>query len=335
MSLDASRKTSRRRFLSGLGGLALAPTVTGCGWLAKQPISIASHVWVGYEPMFLARSEGWLDTRQVRLVETPSATESLQALAEGKVDGAALTLDEMFKARENGTPLSVVMVFDISAGADMLLARSRLARLADLKGLRIALEQSSVGALLLAEILEKAGLTREDVRLVPLSVDRHLEAWQHDEADVFITYEPVASHLLAQGAHKLFDSRQIPDTIVDVLAIRSDMLDRTHASAVRHLIATHFRALDHLTRNPQDAAYRMARRLNLHAAEVLPAFKGLLLPDATNNRRLLTGTSPPLLATARKLSSIMTRNGLLKHEDTLNSLIHAEFLPVDTTTSQQ
>ncbi|MDP3539993.1 MAG: ABC transporter substrate-binding protein [Azonexus sp.] len=319
---------SRRRFVKLLGGLGAAWALPACESLADKPVSIASHVWVGYEPMFLARSEGWLDEKQVRIFETTAATESMRALAEGKVEGAALTLDEVFKARQEGQKLTVVMIYNISAGADMLLARAGIASLADLKGKRIGFEQSSVGELMLSEILRTGNLSRDDLKLLPLSVDKHLEAWNNNQLDAAVTYEPVASELLAQGASKLFDSRQIPNTIIDVLAMRTDVLD-SHASAIRQLIQSHFKALDHLTRNPQDAAYRMAGHLKLKAEDVLPAFKGLVLPDAAHNYRLLAGTTPELLATARKLSAVMVKNNLLKENDFLNSLIRADFLPAE------
>lgn len=316
-----------------LGKLALASglafLLSGCGWTTDKPISIASAIWVGYEPMLLARNEGWLDAKRVRLVEMASATDSLQALVEGKVDGAALTLDEMLKARAKGIPLSVVMIFDVSAGADMLVAHPGIKQFSDLKGRRIGFEQGAVGGLMLASVLRAAGLTKEDIKLVPLTIDSHRDAWARNQVDAIITYEPVASQLLAQGAVKLFDSRQIPNIIVDVLAIRSDVLDGNHATAIRHLISAHFRALNHLNRNPQDTAYRMAHHLGLPVAGVLPAFKGLLLPDAINNRRMLTGSPPQLLDTARKVSAIMVEGKLLSRDDTFTALIRADFLPTD------
>jgi NitT/TauT family transport system substrate-binding protein len=179
---------------------------------------------------------------------------------------------------------------------------------------------------MLSEILLAAGLNRDDVKLVPLGVDKHLAAWPHNEMDAVVTYEPVASALLAQGAHKLFDSRKIPNAIIDVLAIRADLLDH-RASGIRHLVQSHFRALDHLTRNPQDAAYRMAAHLKLQPADVLPAFRGLVLPDAAYNRRLLAGEPPELLVTASKLSAVMVKAGLLRLDDPMTALIRADFLP--------
>lgn len=318
---------SRRQFMVTLGGFAIAATMSGCGWFADKPITIASHVWIGYEPIFLARSEGWLDTNQVRLFETKSASDSLQALADGKVDGATLTLDEVLTARSRGIPLSVVMIFDISVGADMLISRSGIKKLADLKGLRIGVEQTAVGGLMLANILRAAGLKKTDLKIVSLTIDRQAEAWAFHKVDAMITYEPVASKMLDQGGIKLFDSRQIPNTIVDVLAIRSDVLDHGHSASVRHLISAYFKALDHLNRNPHDAAYRMASHLNLPEDNVLKSYKGLLLPDAANNRRMLTGYQPELLDTARKVFSVMVESELLPRDSNLNGLIRPEFLP--------
>lgn len=329
--LDHATCCSRRRVITASAGLALAPLLGACDWLPDQPLTVAASVWPGYELIFLAQREGWLDSRQVRLLETHSATESLQALADGKVQGAALTLDEVLHARAGGLPLSVVLIFDISAGADMLLARADLKQLADIKGRRIGFEPGAVGELMLTQVLHAAGLSKPEVALVPLAVDKQRHAWSRSEIDAVITYEPVASQLLAQDAVRLYDSRQIPNTIVDVLAVRGDALDQGHTRAVQHLIAAHFRALDHFAHNPQDAAYRMTRHLNLPVNEVLPAFKGLVLPDAAFNRRLLTGAEPELLVSARKLVSVMLRSQLLAQEDSLQALVQAKFLPVEVS----
>lgn len=323
------KQFTRRQFIASLGGLALTQVLPACSLLPKKPISVAAHVWAGYEPMFLASREGWLDSNQVILVETTSATESIQKLTAGKVLAAALTLDEVLKVRATGFPLSIVMVLDISAGADMLIVRPWIKKLADLKGQRIGFEKNTVGELLLNDILQTAKLKKQDVKLVELTVNNQLLFWNSNQMDAVVTYEPVASQLLAQNGIKLFDTKQIPNTIVDVLAINSEMLDFTHSSAIRHLISANFRVVDHIKRNPIDAAYRMAAHLGLPVADVLPAFKGLFLPDAAHNYRLMTGPSPELLTSARRLSNSMYTNKLLKHNDSLNALVNADFLPID------
>lgn len=303
--------------------------ISACQWLADQPISVASHVWLGYEPMFLARNEGWLDKKQVQLLETRSATESIQALIDKKVDAAALTLDEALKVRAMGLPISVVMVYNTSVGADMLVADKHIKKLSDLKGKRLAYEGSSLAEVMLVHVLDQANLSKQDVQLIEINVDKQYLALQNEQADAFITYEPVATQLLASGAYRLFDTRQIPNTIVDVLVVRQDKLDWPHSKAIRHLVAAHFRALNLLKYNPQDAAYRMAGHLQLDAHNVLGAYKGLLLPNIENNHRLLDGDNPPLFVSARKLSELMLQNGLIKKPDDLQSLIASQYLPRD------
>ena len=326
MNILNTLRIPRRRVL-GAAGAALLPALPSCGWLQDLPVAVAAHVWVGYEPLFMAQGRGWLDAAKVTLRETRSMVDSIAALQAGTVQAAALTLDEVLRARATGLALSAVLVFNVSMGADMLLVRSGITQLAQLKGLRIGYEASSVAEVMLAECLAAAGLTRQDVELQHISVNAQVQAWQQRAVDALISYEPVASQLLGQGMTRLFDSRQIPNTIVDVLAVRPDTLNHAHAKALRHLIAAHFRALDDLTRNPQDAAYRMAGHLNLSAAGVLSAFKGLMLPTVSNNHRLLNASPPELLSTARRVADILLRIGILTQRDALTDLAQGAYLP--------
>lgn len=302
----------------------------GYSWLTKEkPISVAAHTWLGYEPMFMARNEGWLHDARVHLHETKSASESLQALADGQVDGAALTLDEVLQARALGIPLTVVMIFNISAGADMLLVRPSIKKLSDLKGKRIGVEKSSVGEIMQSEILFEAGLTKQEVTLISLPINEQLDAWKLNQLDAVITYEPVATQVKMEGGFKIFDSRQIPNTIIDVLAMRTDTIDWHSGKNIHYLIEAHFKALNYFKRNPQDASYRISKHLDLHVSEVLKAYKGLLLPNEANNYRLMRGEKPELLGIAQKLSNIMLKARMIPKNDDFKALINADFLPLD------
>lgn len=301
-------------------------TLPGCRRSPVPPLVVAAHLWPGYEFMFLAQREGLLNEQLVSLRETGSPSESMRALLEGSVDAAALTLDEVLRTRAQGGHLSVALVFDISAGADVVLARPSIRKLKDIKGKRIGVEEGALGALMLSELLKAAYLERADVEVVPLTIDQHEAAWQRGEVDVMVCYPPTSSRLLGAGAVNLFDSRQLPNTIVDVLAVRQEVLEQKR-DAVRHLVAAHFHEVDHLQRNPQDASYRMSRHLNLPAEAVLAAYKGILLPESEQNHRLLGGEAPALLQSARILLHVMLDEKILTQTDTLDGLLRADFLP--------
>lgn len=317
---------SRRRFLKTLTAVAGVSMLGACD-TSDQTITIATHMWPGYEPLSLASDLGWLDKQLVKLIETDSATDSIKLLEAGKIDGAGLTLDEVLRIRATGMPLSILLVCDISAGADMLLVRPEIKQLSELKGKRIGVEDGALGTLMLYEILQAAGLKRSDVRTVSLTIDQQIGAWQRGEIDAAVTFEPSSRSIKAQGGKLLFDSRQIPELIFDVIAVRSNLLDKQHSAALHHLTEMQLKALQHLTINPNDAAYRMSARLKLPAEEVMSTFKGLILPDLNNNIRLLAGEHPVLLDSAQRVSKAMHEAGILHSDTAMNDLIHPEYLP--------
>ncbi|MGE0155609.1 MAG: ABC transporter substrate-binding protein [Geobacter sp.] len=318
--------TSRRDFLAGLVSVALLPLLPGC--MQRPPLRIAAHPWPGYELLFLARREGWLSEEQVRLVETSSATASLETLERGTADGACLTLDELLRARDNGLQLTAVLVFDVSAGADHILARPGISSVRQLAGKRIGVEQSALGALMLHLTLQAAGLDCRQVQVVPMTPDNHYQVWQTERLDAMVCYEPIASQMQAMGAHSIFDSRSLPGMIVDLLAVRTDLLDR-YAAQLRSLTDAHFRAYHHLVHNPQDAAYKLAGRLNLSAVRMLDAYRGLQLPVVSANRRYLQGGKAQLMNTVQTLSPIMVQHGLLQQPASLKGLFDDRFLPAE------
>lgn len=313
---------NRRRFLAA--GCTL-PLLAACG-PPRPLVRVASIVWVGYEPLFLARELGLLDEQAVRLVEMPSNTMSLMALASGEVEAAALTLDECLLAREGGLDVRAVLVFDDSAGTDVVMARPDIRRPAQLAGRRIGLEETAAGALMLSKTLEIAGLDPEQVIKVPLTADRQLAAWQDDTVDALVSYEPHATRLEALGAHRLLDSRAFPGLIVDVLVARTAALEPAPDS-FRSLIAAYFSALDHLRREPRDAAARMAPRMGIAPDAVLAALRGVRLMDAAANRAWLAGEPPRLLAAAERVAAIMRASRLLHGPVDLTGLADPRFLP--------
>lgn len=282
-----TKRMQRRTFLITMP-LAVASLLGGCRAQAQR-IRVAYHPWVGYETLLLASQFDWLPaTASLRRLE--SATGSLAALRGGQVDAAALTLDEVIRARLGGLDLVVVMVFDVSSGGDVVMAREGIDTPADLAGKRIAVELGGVGEMLLDQVLARAGLDRDDVVIVDLAVDQHLVAWGRGEIDAAVGYEPTATRLRDAGAQRLIDSRDFPDMIFDVLAVRRDRLDAVD-HVLTEVIRAHFRGLHHLRTNRQDAVYRIADAQQVSERVVNWSIAGVLLPGLEANRRYLARNS--------------------------------------------
>jgi NitT/TauT family transport system substrate-binding protein len=283
-------------------------------------------VWIGYEPLFLARDLGFLDPRRLRLVEMPSNTSSLMLLATGDLEAATLTLDECLLAREGGVDLRVILVFDYSAGADVVMARPEIVRLKDLKGRRIGIEETAASGLVLAKLLEHARLAPLDVEKVALTSGRQIEAYRNNQVDALVSWEPFATQLETHGARRLFDSRAIPGLLVDVLVARTDALDAAPDN-FRELVARHFQAQEHLHSVPDDALRHMAPRLRLSDADMRTALQGIRMLDRNANRDWLQGVNPSLKAAAAQLGQTMRTLDLLQRAPDVRDLADPRFLP--------
>lgn len=314
----------RRRFLAAS---ALMPLALAAGCSGQPPLTrVGGITWIGYEPLFLARELGLYDPVALRLVEMPSNTDSLMSLATGDLEAATLTLDECLLAREGGLDVRAILIFDDSAGADVIMSRPDVHRLQDLKGRRVGVEETAAGALMLAKTLEAAGLTPGDIQKVRITADHHLRAYLANNVDALVTWEPYAAQLQAQGARRLYDSSHFPGLIVDVLVARTDALERSPDS-FRQLLAGYFQALDYLRTSPDDALRRMAPRLGISPEEMRVALQGLRLMDLTANRGWLVGTRPGLLPVADNVARIMVSAGLLRQIPVLDGLADPRFLP--------
>jgi len=318
---------SRRRCLALLAALPGLVWLPGCGAFGTEPLRIAAHCWLGYAPLFLARDLGYLPKNDLHLTESLSAVDSMELLRGNLVHGAGLTLDEALRLLGEGLNLRIVLIFNQSLGADVLLARGNIRTLKDLAGRRIGAETNAVGMLMVDTALKTAGLSREAVTLVTIGADGHEAAWRAGELDALVTYEPIVSRVLSGGgAHRLFDSRQMPDTIFDVLVVRADSLSR-YERQLKLLLRGYFQARRLLRDNPIDASYRLTNFLHIDPEAIIAAYRYLELPDAVINRRYLSPGSASLIPAAERLARRLTDAGLLHRSPRLDNLLNAAFLP--------
>lgn len=300
----------RRRFLYRGGGLLAAlvalPSLTACG--PPRPLRIMLHDWPGYAFLRLARQQGHLADAPVELLEEGSMSDSLAALEAGTVDGAALTLDNVIYLRSRGVDLVVVLLFNVSSGGDALLAPPSLSSLADLRGARVGAEDSALSAVMLNCALRAAGLERDAIEVVHFTGNA-LSAWKAGGLDAILAYQPSVQALRREGLQVIFDSRQTPFLIVDVLAVRRDALPAM-ASGLRTLIRAHFAVQQRWREDPLNTNFALASLLGVDVQHVHEVFRGLNIPDVRYNRQYLTAPALELAEAARTLCDIMREEGV-------------------------
>src|SRR5690349_15565502 len=82
--------------------IALLVAFAGCVRNPEPALRIGTNVWIGGEPLYLARELGELKPEAVQLVEYPSASEVLRAFRNSAIDGMVVSLDELLGLAADG-----------------------------------------------------------------------------------------------------------------------------------------------------------------------------------------------------------------------------------------
>lgn len=160
-----------RHLPAPLATLIILAVICSCSGQPKPPLRIGTHVWPGYEPLYLARNRGFLDDNEVQLVEYPSASEVIRAFRNRAIDGATLTLDEVLLLAQDGLDPRVVLVTDISHGGDVILGRPGMKNLASLQGRRIGVENNALLANEAITLFDSSQIPGEIVDVLVIRAD--------------------------------------------------------------------------------------------------------------------------------------------------------------------
>ncbi|MCQ4300701.1 ABC transporter substrate-binding protein [Pseudomonas songnenensis] len=287
----------------------------------SEAIRIGSNRWLGYAPIYLADDLGWTAPSGVRLVEYPTTTGVLRGFRNGMLDAAMLTLDETLLLQDSAAELNleIILVTNVSAGADALFARAPLTDLKDLAGHRIGVENTALGAYFLSRVLDQAGLRIDDLQVVSLPVHEQAAAFAAGDVDAVITFASEAPALESKGARRIFDSRQLPGEIVDVLVVDRQRVNTEQRQKLR---ALWFDALRTWQDNRGETDPRLHARLGLTPMALQVTLDGLLMGDRAVNREWFD--EGQLQQSIGQLSQYLRERRLLNGSNPINLIARCE-----------
>jgi len=307
--MQAAPRTSSWLWI--LACVALLLSLASCMRQPEAPLRIGTNVWIGSEPLYLARELGRLDPATVELVEYPSASEVLRAYRNQAIDGMVISLDELFGLAVDGLDPRVILVVDVSNGADVVVGRRGMKSMRDLTGKSVAVESGALGAFVLSRALAVNGMRASDVNVVHLESNEQPSAFEKGTVDGAVTFDPYRAQFLKAGGTTLFDSTRIPGEIVDLLAVRANVIEK-RPKAIQALLTGWFAAIDYINRDPMDAAKRMGIRQQTTGEQFLEAQKGIHVPSRDENLRMIGGPAPELVVSGRRLMALMLEEKLLR-----------------------
>ena len=285
-------------------------SVAGCSPRESPALRMGSTMWPGFEPFYVARELHFWREDQIKLLEYTSTSELTRAFRNGTVDGGLVTLDEALLLVEDRQDIHILLVTDISNGADVILAKPEFHSMKDLRGHRIGAETTGLGAYVLFRALELAGLTPKDVEIVPLEFSEQQPAFDRGLVDAVVTYEPVRTKLKNAGARQIFDSTLIPGEVVDVLVVRTGYLAASPDNA-RLLVEAFYRALRYAREQSDDFVRIAAARESVTPQEFRQSMTLLQVPAAQEGPAMLAGTPSPLQKQVQSLADVMIQKNLL------------------------
>ncbi|HEX4275230.1 MAG TPA: putative urea ABC transporter substrate-binding protein [Bryobacteraceae bacterium] len=208
----------------------------------KPSFVVGWSVYVGWNPWgYMARSgilRKWADKYNVSIrVQRFDYAPSLDAFVAKNVDACAMTnMEALDMPAAAGIDTTAIITGDYSNGNDALLARHDLT-LQQLAGRKVLLVEKTVSEYLFERAMTLNGLESQTrkVKLVNTSDSDIATAFIADTSqDAVVTWKPMVSQIgKAKGVKMLFNSSQIPGEIVDLMVVRTDILNRPDGSGAR------------------------------------------------------------------------------------------------------
>ena len=217
-----------------------------------QKVVLGMSGWTGFSPLSLADKADIFKKNgaDVELRMIPPVPRSA-ALASGALNAAATTVDQHIVWMSAGIPSVQVALIDKSNGGDGLAVRSGINSIKDLKGKSVNVDgPGTVQHFMLSYILQKNGLTIQDVIRSTMAAQPAAQAFVTGQGDAAVTYEPYLSTVRANpdAGRILVTSRDYP-VVIDVLVFRTDFI-KQHPQVVKKVVDSFFEAQDMIRREP-------------------------------------------------------------------------------------
>ena len=214
----------------------LAPTAAH----ADVPsFTVGWSVYAGWNPYFYMQKSGilkkWADKYGIAIkVQRFDYAASLDSFVAKNIDACTMTnMEALDMPAAAGVDSTAIIVGDYSNGNDAVLVRNGLT-FAQLPGQRIMLVQKTVSEYLLERgmVLNGQQAQLSKLKLINTSDSDIVPAFLNNASNpAVVTWKPLVSQIVAdKSVRSIFDSSKIPGEILDLLVVRTEILNRPDGS---------------------------------------------------------------------------------------------------------
>jgi NitT/TauT family transport system substrate-binding protein len=228
----ASRRLDIMRAALLLLGVLAASVATPAA-AERTSFNVAWSIYVGWMPWDYADRSGilkkWADKYaiKIKLTQVNEYVESINQYTAGTFDACVMTnMDMLTIPAAGGVDSTALIVGDFSNGNDGVVLKGRGKTLNDIKGQKVNLVELSVSHYLLVRALASVGMRERDLKIINTSDADIVGAFAAPATTAIVTWKPQLSAVLsAPNAQLVFDSSKIPGEILDLMVVKTDVLN--------------------------------------------------------------------------------------------------------------
>ena len=270
-----------------------ALTLIGSAHAQETKVAIAISGWTGFAPLTLAKEAGIFKKNglDVTIKKIPQKDRHL-AIASGDVQCAATTVETWVAWNAAGVATTQIFQLDKSFGADGMVVKPGITKIADLKGKTVAASAPGTAPYFtLAWMLKKNGLSVKDVKVVNLEPQAAASAMiaGNQDIDAAMTYEPYLGAVRAKPeAGKIIATTLDYPMIMDTFGCTPKFL-ADNPKAAQALADSYFQALEMIKADPQKAFAIMGADVKQSAEAFEASQKYLRWQDKAANQAFFAG----------------------------------------------
>jgi NitT/TauT family transport system substrate-binding protein len=309
-------------------GWALAACIAVSPAAAQEtPVAIGLSGWTGFAPLTLAKEAGIFRKNglDVSLKKIPQKDRHL-AIASGDVQCAATTVETWVVWNANGVATTQIFQLDKSYGADGMVVRHGIQKIADLKGKTVAASAPGTAPYFtLAWFLKKNGLSVKDVKVVTLEPQAAANAFiaGAGELDAAMTYEPYLSAVRAKPeAGKIIATTLDHPMVMDTFGCTPKFL-KDNPKAAKALADSYFEALEMIKRDPKKSFEIMGADVKQTGEAFEKSQAYLRWQDKAANQRFFAGEHA---AFTKEAAELLLEVGIIKQIPDLKGLADTRFI---------
>ncbi|HSV19217.1 MAG TPA: ABC transporter substrate-binding protein [Casimicrobiaceae bacterium] len=292
---------------------------------AQTKVAIGYSGWTGFAPLTLAKEAGIFKKHglDVELKKIPQKDRHL-AIASGDVQCAATTVETWLVWNAGGVATKQIFQMDKSYGADGMVVRSNIAKIADLKGKTVAASAPGTAPYFtLAWFLKKNGLSVKDVTVVNLEPAAAAQAFVAGQNDAAMTYEPYLSTVRANPqAGKIIATTLDYPMIMDTFGCTPKFL-ADNPKAAQALTDSYFESLEMIKSDPKKSYEIMGADVKQSGADFEASAKYLRWQDKAANQKFFAGEHAQF---SKEAGDLLTEMGILKTMPDMKTLVDTRFI---------